>query len=59
VPGVGAQGGSVQDAMRANAEGLILINVSRGITAASKGSDFAEAARKAAEKFVEEMRVAV
>jgi orotidine-5'-phosphate decarboxylase len=59
VPGVGAQGGSVQDALRANGEGLILINVSRGITAASKGSDFAEAARRAAEKIIEEMRVAV
>lgn len=59
VPGVGAQGGSIADAMKANGDGIMLINVSRGITSASKGSDFAEAARRAAEKLLEEMRVLV
>lgn len=59
VPGVGAQGGSVTDVLRANGDGIVLINVSRGITSASKGSDFAEAARRAAEKLIEEMRVPV
>lgn len=56
VPGVGAQGGSLEDSLKANGNGIALINVSRGITAASSGSDFAEAARAAALKYVEAMR---
>jgi orotidine-5'-phosphate decarboxylase len=56
VPGVGAQGGSLEDSLKANGNGIALINVSRGVTAASNGSDFAEAARAAALKYVEAMR---
>lgn len=49
VPGVGAQGGSAEDTLRANAGGPILVNSSRGILYASTGDDFAEAAARAAE----------
>jgi len=49
VPGVGAQGGSVADVLAANAGGPLLINSSRSILYASDGSDFAEAAARAAE----------
>ena len=51
VPGVGAQGGELESAVRAgvNAEGrMALINSSRGIIYASGGPDFAEAAGRAA-----------
>ena len=48
VPGVGAQGGSVADVMRANAGAPILVNSSRGILYASRGADFASAAGDAA-----------
>ena len=51
VPGVGAQGGDVQkvleNGLTADGKGLI-INSSRGIIYASKGADFATAARAAA-----------
>ena len=53
VPGVGAQGGELESAVRAgvNAEGrMALINSSRGIIYASGGPDFAEAAGRAATK---------
>jgi orotidine-5'-phosphate decarboxylase len=56
VPGVGAQGGSLAEVLAANDEGEILINVSRAVAGASKGEDFAEAARAAALKLVQEMR---
>lgn len=49
VPGVGAQGGSVDDVLAANAGGPILINSSRSILYASDGPDFASAAAHAAE----------
>lgn len=48
VPGVGAQGGSVSDVMKANGGGPVLINVSRSVIYASDGKDFAERARAAA-----------
>jgi orotidine-5'-phosphate decarboxylase len=51
VPGVGAQGGDLAGAVRhgADARGAgMIINSSRGILYASRGSDFAEAARQAA-----------
>lgn len=56
VPGVGTQGGSLADVIAANGQGEILINVSRAIANASPKQDFAEAARAAALKLVEEMR---
>ncbi len=56
IPGVGAQGGDAAAVMAANNGGAAFINVSRGIIAASKGDDFAQAARAAALKFAEELR---
>ena len=49
VPGVGAQGGSLEEVCKygMNAECGLLVNSSRGIIYASNGTDFAE---KAAEK---------
>ncbi|MEO1478273.1 MAG: orotidine-5'-phosphate decarboxylase [Bacteroidota bacterium] len=49
VPGVGAQGGSAEAVLDANAGGPLLVNSSRGILYASSGDDFAEAARTAAQ----------
>jgi orotidine-5'-phosphate decarboxylase len=56
IPGIGAQGGSLEEVLAANGDGIAIINVSRGICGASKGKDFEEAARKAAMKIVEGMR---
>ena len=53
IPGVGAQGGGLEAAVRngTDAEGrLAIINSSRGIIYASQGSDFGAAARTVAEK---------
>ncbi|MBR2476098.1 MAG: orotidine-5'-phosphate decarboxylase [Bacteroidaceae bacterium] len=57
VPGVGAQGGSLQDVCK---YGIIedcglLVNSSRGVIYVSKGEDFAEAAAQAAETVQKEM----
>jgi orotidine-5'-phosphate decarboxylase len=51
IPGVGTQGGTMEEVKEANGNGIAIVNVSRGIIAASKGKDFAEAARAAAMKF--------
>ncbi len=58
VPGVGAQGGSLQDVSKAalTREGGLLINVSRAVIYASNGEDFAAAAGIAAKKYADEMR---
>ena len=51
IPGVGAQGGELEAAVKAGVDRsgrLALINSSRGIIYASRGADFAEAARQAA-----------
>ena len=56
IPGVGAQGASLRDTLKANAAGPALINSSRGIIGASRGEDFAIAARREAEKLVDEMK---
>ena len=58
VPGVGAQGGSLEDVAR---HGMIdecglLVNSSRGIIYASAGTDFAEAAAKAAAELAAQMK---
>jgi orotidine-5'-phosphate decarboxylase len=57
VPGVGAQGGSLQDVCKygMNRECGLLINSSRGIIYAGKGEDFAEQARAEALKLQQEM----
>ena len=57
VPGVGAQGGSVQDVCQ-NAKtdfGGLLINASRSILYAGKGDDYMEKAREEAQRLKEEM----
>ncbi len=58
VPGVGAQGGSLQEISKKamNKDVGLLVNVSRAIIYASDKEDFAEQARKAAKDYQEEMR---
>lgn len=57
VPGVGAQGGSLQEVCKygMTKDCGLLVNSSRGIIYASGGEDFAEAAAMAAKKLQEEM----
>lgn len=58
VPGVGAQGGDLERAVRAAANSRgenAIVNVARGVLYASSGADFAEAARREAER----LRVAI
>ncbi len=57
VPGVGAQGGSLQEVCKygMTKDCGLLVNSSRGIIYASNGEDFAEAAAMAAKKLQEEM----
>jgi len=57
VPGVGAQGGDLQEVCRfgLNSQCGLLVNSSRGIIYASKGEDFAERAREEALKLQQEM----
>lgn len=58
VPGVGAQGGSLSEVCKygMNPDVGLLINASRSILYASNGSDFAEAARKEAQRMQQEMK---
>ena len=57
VPGVGAQGGSLEEVAHygMNDECGLLVNSSRGIIYASNGEDFAEAAGKEAKKLADQM----
>ncbi|MBQ7423798.1 MAG: orotidine-5'-phosphate decarboxylase [Prevotella sp.] len=57
VPGVGAQGGSLQEVCQygMTPDCGLLVNSSRGIIYASSGEDFAEAAAEAAKKLQTEM----
>jgi orotidine-5'-phosphate decarboxylase len=57
VPGVGAQGGSLEDVVNYgwNKDCGLLINSSRGIIYASQGLDFAEKAKIEAQKLQQEM----
>lgn len=59
VPGVGAQGGNLQEVCRygLNADCGLLVNSSRSIIYASNGEDFAERAREEALKIQAEMAV--
>ena len=60
IPGVGAQGGSLEESVKGgvNAQGeMAIINSSRQIIYASKGKDFAEAARKAAQTLRDQINV--
>ena len=59
VPGIGAQQGSLEDAVRAGIDARgrgLMVSASRGVTYASKGEDFAIAARAAATKLRDEIR---
>ncbi|MFC1517806.1 orotidine-5'-phosphate decarboxylase [Candidatus Margulisiibacteriota bacterium] len=58
VPGVGAQGGSLQEVLMSGISGnddIVLINSSRSIIYASSGKDHAEKARSSAKKLKDEM----
>jgi orotidine-5'-phosphate decarboxylase len=57
VPGVGAQGGSLEDVARygMTADCGLLVNSSRGIIYASAGTDFAESAAREASKLRDQM----
>lgn len=59
VPGVGAQGGDLQEVSAAgmNKQCGLLVNSSRQIIYASNGADFAEAARAEASKTRDEMKI--
>ena len=54
VPGVGAQGGSLEEVCKYGLNDVygLLINSSRGIIYASKGEDFAEVAAQKAKELV-------
>ncbi|MCF0243232.1 MAG: orotidine-5'-phosphate decarboxylase [Bacteroidaceae bacterium] len=57
VPGVGAQGGSLEEVCKygMTKDCGLLVNSSRGIIYASNGEDFAEKAREAAKKVADQM----
>jgi orotidine-5'-phosphate decarboxylase len=57
VPGVGAQGGSLEEVCKhgLNKDCGLLVNSSRGIIYASNGTDFAEAASREAQKLQQQM----
>lgn len=57
-PGVGVQGGDLEEVLWAGytGPGSLLINVSRAIINASAGPDFAEASRREASMFVNQIR---
>ena len=59
VPGIGAQGGSLEDVCRygMNSQCGLIVNSSRAIIYASNGEDFAERAAEAARKVADEMKV--
>ncbi|WP_091380526.1 orotidine-5'-phosphate decarboxylase [Mucilaginibacter mallensis] len=59
VPGVGAQGGSLEDVCKygMNKDCGLLVNASRSIIYASNGEDFADAARAEALKMQQQMEV--
>jgi orotidine-5'-phosphate decarboxylase len=57
VPGVGAQGGSLEEVCKfgMNRNVGLLVNASRAVIYASEGMDFAEAAAAEAKKLQQEM----
>ena len=61
VPGVGAQGGSLEEVCRhgLNNDCGLLVNSSRGIIYASAGTDFAQAAAREAQKLQQQMSAAL
>jgi len=61
VPGIGTQGGNLQEVTKygMNKDCGILVNSSRGIIYAGKGTDFAEKAREEAQKLQQEMALSL
>ena len=60
LPGIGAQAGSLEEAVRAGLDKRgagILVSASRGVTYASKGADFAQAARREALRLRDEINI--
>ena len=59
VPGVGAQGGSLQEVCKygMTQDCGLLVNSSRGIIYASQGNDFAEKAAESAKTLQQEMAI--
>ncbi len=59
IPGIGAQGGSLQDVAQygMNSDCGLLVNSSRGVIYAGSGLDFAEKSKEAAQKIQKEMAV--
>ncbi len=55
VPGIGAQGGSVRETIKANGRGAMMFNASRSIIYASHGQDFGARARAEAMKLRDEI----
>lgn len=58
LPGIGTQGGDLQEVTRINNGGIALYNVSRAICNVSNGQDFAEQARSAALAFLQQEKAA-
>ncbi|WP_207492686.1 orotidine-5'-phosphate decarboxylase [Aridibaculum aurantiacum] len=58
VPGVGAQGGSLEEVSKVglNKDAGLLVNASRAVIYASGGEDFAEAAQRVAKEYSVEMK---
>ena len=61
IPGIGAQGGSLQDVCQYGnyPDGNLLINISRSIAFATRGLDFKEAAQQEAQKIHQEIQTAL
>jgi len=60
VPGIGAQAGSLEDAVSAGLDARgrgLIVSASRGVTYASRGADFAAAARREALRLRDEINV--
>ena len=55
VPGVGAQGGTAEAVLAANAGGPLLVNASRSVLYASDGEDFADAAAREAHRLAQQL----
>ena len=55
IPGIGAQGGDIEATMKSNANGPVMINVSRGIQYAGDSIDFGEKAHNAAKEYCQKI----
>lgn len=55
IPGIGAQGGDIDAIMQANANGPVMINVSRAIQYAGDAADFGEKASEAAKYYKDQI----